>query len=135
VESGTFPSNITEFNFLAEVRLPGMGSSGQNSVVESGAFLTYIAEFYVLVGVRLMEVGFSGQNSVVESAHNRALYCHFSCLYNGILRSCWSKTDGGGIFRADFSANTGHHIVIFSAYITEVYVLVGLRLIKVGFSR
>jgi hypothetical protein len=47
-----------------------------------------------------MEVGFSGHNSVVESAHNRD--CHLSRLYNGILRSCRSKTDGGGILRAEF---------------------------------
>ncbi len=52
-----------------------------------------------------MEVGFSGQNSVVESAHNRAPYCHLSRLYNGILRSCWSKTDGGWILRAEYSAH------------------------------
>jgi hypothetical protein len=47
-----------------------------------------------------MEVGFTGQNSVVESAHNRDWHLYHLC--NGILRSCRSKTDRGGILRTEF---------------------------------
>jgi hypothetical protein len=84
-----------------------VGFSGQNSqpTIDTGIFTIYITEFYVLVGVRLMEVGFSGQNSLVESAHNRDR--HLYHLYNGILRSCRSKTDGGGILRAEFRGGIG----------------------------
>jgi hypothetical protein len=49
-----------------------------------------------------MEVGFSGRNSVVESTHNRHLHLYHLHVYNGILRSCRSKTDGGGILGTEF---------------------------------